>query len=70
MYIATIYLVQVLKVLLTKFLHGYQRGKTIYIVELIQFIVQTNLVIWFLVYYSFFTDALWIVWELMIFILA
>ena len=50
MFIATIYLVQVLKVLLTKFLHGYQRGKSIYIVELIQFIVQTCIVIGGLTY--------------------
>jgi hypothetical protein len=44
-YLTSVYLAQVLKVILTKFLSGYSRGLWIHIITVIQIVIQFPLVV-------------------------
>jgi hypothetical protein len=69
-YLASIYGLQILRVLFTKFLKGYSRGFWIHVATVIQFVLQLVLITGLLIYLHISSNGNWIYWELAVFILS
>lgn len=68
-YLASVYGVQILRTIFTKFTKGYSRGFVLHFIGAVQLFVQFVIVVVGIQYENSQRGSFWILWELILFIL-